>query len=106
MEAKAALDCVNQIWSHADIEAFVSIICIDDNASTRAYLQHLFTGLDFKNPPRPTNKKGETKTGKQNDKGKLGQDHPVIKFLADLSRIVRTFCEVPICFEECGNGTK
>jgi hypothetical protein len=33
------------------------------------------------NMPRPKNKKGELKTGKQNDKGKLGQDHPIIQFL-------------------------
>jgi hypothetical protein len=38
MEAKAALNCVNQVWSHAYIEAFVSIICLNSNASTRAYI--------------------------------------------------------------------
>ncbi len=93
MEAQAALDCVNQIWSHDDIEAFVRIICIDDDASTKAYLQHSFFDLDSKNLPRPKNKKGEPKTGKKNDKGKLGKDHPIIQFLADLSHRVRTFAK-------------
>jgi hypothetical protein len=57
MEAQAALDCVNQIWSHNNIEAYVRLICIDDNASTKAYLQHSFFDLDSKNMPRPKNKK-------------------------------------------------
>jgi hypothetical protein len=93
MEAQAALDCVNQVWSHADIAAFISIICLDDDATTRAYLQHCFADLDSKNLPRPKNQKGETKKGKVNDKGKLGRDHPMIKFLADLSHRVRTFAK-------------
>jgi hypothetical protein len=38
-------------------------------------------------------KLGEPKTGKQNDKEKLGQDHPIIKFLADLSHRVRTLAK-------------
>jgi hypothetical protein len=94
MEAKAALDCVNQVGSsHADIEGFVSMICLDDGASTRAYLQHSFANLDDKNLPHLKNKKGETKTGKRNNKGKLGKDHPIIQFLADLSHRVRTFAK-------------
>jgi hypothetical protein len=40
MEAKAALDCVNQVWSEADIEAFISMICINNDATARVYLQH------------------------------------------------------------------
>jgi hypothetical protein len=93
MEAQAALDCVNQIWSHDGIEAFVRLICIDDDASTKAYLQHSFFDLDSKNMLRPKNKKGEPKTGKKNNKGKLGKDHLVIQFLADLSHRVRTFAK-------------
>jgi hypothetical protein len=38
IKAQAALDCVNQVWSHKDIKAFVRLICIDDDASTKAYL--------------------------------------------------------------------
>jgi hypothetical protein len=93
MEAQAALDCVNKVWSHADISAFINIICLDDDATTRAYLQHSFAHLDANNLPRPTNKKGEPKTGKRNDKGKLHKEHPVIQFLADLSHRVRTFAK-------------
>jgi hypothetical protein len=91
MEAKAALDCVEQVWSHKEVSAFISIICIDDDATTKAYLQHSFADLLAKQLPRPLNKKGEPKSGKVNDKGKLQKDHPVIKFLADLSHRVRSF---------------
>jgi hypothetical protein len=93
MEAKAALDCVNKVWLHAWIEAFISIICYNNDATTRAYLQHCFANLDWKNLPRSTNKKSEPKTGKRNNKGQLGKDHPVIKFLADLSHQVCTFAK-------------
>jgi hypothetical protein len=94
MEVKASLDCVNKVWSHAWIEAFISITCINDDATmTRAYFQHSFANLDWKNLPRSTNKEGEPKTGKRNNKGQLGKDHPVIKFLADLSLQVRTFAK-------------
>jgi hypothetical protein len=92
MEAQAALDCVNQVWLHTDIAAFISIICLDNNAS-RAYLQHCFAELDSKNLPGPKNKKGETKKGKVNDKGKLARDHPIIKLLANLSHRVLTFAK-------------
>jgi hypothetical protein len=93
MEALAALDCVNQIWSHEDIDAFISIICLDDDATTRAYLKHSFADLAAMDLPRPLDKNGVPKTGKKNDKGKLGKDHPVITFLADLSHRVRTFAK-------------
>jgi hypothetical protein len=36
MEAKAALDCVNKVWSHSEIAAFIELICIDNDASTKA----------------------------------------------------------------------
>jgi hypothetical protein len=81
MEAKAALDCVNKVWLHSEIAASIELICIDDDALTKAYLQHLFADLDFSNLPHPKNKKGEAKTGKRNSKGKLGKDHPAIKSL-------------------------
>jgi hypothetical protein len=93
MEAKAALDCVHQIWTHDEIAAFVEIICIDDDASTKAYLCHCFFDLDAKGLPRPKNKKGEEKRGKRYDKGNLWTDHPMIQFLADLSHRVRTFAK-------------
>jgi hypothetical protein len=35
----------------------------------------------------------KNKTGKKNDKGRLGKDHPAIKFLAYLSHRVRTFAK-------------
>jgi hypothetical protein len=88
MEAKAALDCMNKVWMHTKITAFVEIICIDDDASTKAYLQHSFADLISNNLPWPKNKKGEPKTGKQYDKGKLKKEHPAIKFLANLSHQV------------------
>jgi hypothetical protein len=105
MEAKAALDCVNKVWTHPEIAAFVEIICIDDDASTKAYLQHSFADLDSKNLPRPRNKKGEPKTGKRNDKGKLGKEHPSITFLADLSHRVRTFAKYLYGLKTAGVAT-
>jgi hypothetical protein len=91
MEAQAALDCVNQIWTHEEIVAFIDVVCIDDDATTRAYLAHCFRDLELKGLPRPKTKSGKIKTGARNDKGKLGKDHPVIIFLADLSHRVRTY---------------
>jgi hypothetical protein len=88
MEAKAALDCVNNVWTNEMIAAFVGLICVDNDASTRANLQHCFADLDLQNLPQPKNKKGEFKTGKKTNKGQLSRDHPAIKFLADLSRRV------------------
>jgi hypothetical protein len=44
-----------------------------------------FADLLATNLPQPLDKKGEPETGKVNNKGKLCKDHPVIKFLADLS---------------------
>jgi hypothetical protein len=61
MEAKAALDCVEQVWLHKEVSAFISIICIDDDVTTKAYLQHSFADLLAKNLPRPLNKKGKDK---------------------------------------------
>ncbi len=49
MGANAALDCVNQVWSHKENVAFVELICIDNDASTKANLQHSFVDLDSKN---------------------------------------------------------
>jgi hypothetical protein len=49
MEAKVALECVNKIWLHADISAFIDIVCIDDDATPKAYLTHCFADLDFNN---------------------------------------------------------
>ncbi len=77
MEAKAALECLNKIWSHEEISAFIDIVCIDDNATTKAYLSHCFADLDFNEIARPTNTKGAAKTAKKDDKGKLPRDHPV-----------------------------
>ncbi len=84
MEAKAALECVNRVWSESDTRAFIDIICIDDDASTRAYLSHSFADLDEMQMPRPTTKAGVPKTAKRDDKGRLPKNHPVIMFLADL----------------------
>jgi hypothetical protein len=75
MEAKAALDCANKVWLHSEIAAFIELICIDNNALTKAYLQHSFEDLDSNNLPCPKDKNGKTKTGKKNDKGRLGKDH-------------------------------
>ena len=49
MEAKAVLECVNKIWTHSEIAALVTLICIDDDASTKGYLSHKFEDLDFLN---------------------------------------------------------
>jgi hypothetical protein len=46
MEVKVALECVNRVWSSSEIRAFIEIICVDDDASTRAYLSHSFADLD------------------------------------------------------------
>jgi hypothetical protein len=93
MEAKAALECLNKIWSHEEISAFIDIVCIDDDATTKAYLSHCFADLDFNEIARPTNTKGEAKTAKKDDKGKLPRDHPVVVFLADLSHRIRSFAK-------------
>jgi hypothetical protein len=91
MEARATLECVNKVWGSSEINAFIDVICIDDDASTRAYLKHSFLDLDALGLPRLTTKTGKPKKSKMDGKGKLGRDHPVIKFLADLCHRVRSF---------------
>jgi hypothetical protein len=91
MEPLAALDCVNKVWTHEQISAFIEIICLDDDASTKAYLSHSFADLDARNMPRPKNSKGKAKKDKRDDKGRLPRNHPAIRFLADLCHRVRTF---------------
>jgi hypothetical protein len=91
MEAKAALECVNQVWTSDETRAFIEVICIDDDASTKAYLSHSFADLDALLKAHPTTKKGVPKTAKRDDKGRLPKNHPVITFLADLCHRVRTF---------------
>jgi hypothetical protein len=46
MEARAALECVNNVWGSSEIRIFIEDICIDDDASTRAYLKHSFEDLN------------------------------------------------------------
>jgi hypothetical protein len=48
MEVKAALECVTKVWTHGEIQAYINIICLDDEASMEAYLAHKFAGLDAK----------------------------------------------------------
>jgi hypothetical protein len=84
MEAKAALSCVNKVWSHETIRTFITVVCIDDNATTKAYLSHSFADLDAKDLPRPTNSNGEPKTSTRDNKGKLPKAHPVMTFVANL----------------------
>jgi hypothetical protein len=92
MEAKAALECVNRVWSTSETRAFINIICINDNASTKvSYLSHSFAKLDDLLMLRPTRKAGVPKTAKRDDKGGLAKNHPPITFLADLCHRVRTF---------------
>ncbi len=91
MEAKAALECVNIVWSESDTRAFIDIICIDDDASTRAYLSHSFAYLDAMQMPRQTTKAGVPKTAKGDNKGRLPKNHTIITFLADLHHHVQTF---------------
>jgi hypothetical protein len=91
MEAKGALDCLLSVWTHSEICAFIDIVCIDDDATTKAYLTHRFEDLDALGLPRPTNTKGEPKTAKADNKGQLPRNHPIIIFLADLCHRVRTF---------------
>jgi hypothetical protein len=91
MEAKAALECVNRVWSESETRAFIDIFCIDDDASTGAYLSHSFANLDVMQMPCPTTKAGVPKRVKQDDKGRLPKNHPIITFLANLCHCVRTF---------------
>ncbi len=93
MEAQAALECVMQIWGHGGVTAFIEVICIDDDATTKAYLAHSFADLDKKGIPRPKTKKGVPKTTARDNKGKLLGEHPVISFFADLSHRVRTYAK-------------
>jgi hypothetical protein len=50
--------------------------------------------------------KSTPKTGKRNNKGKLGKEHPAIKFLADLiSHRVRTFAKYLYALKKVGIAT-
>jgi hypothetical protein len=69
MEALAALECVNKVWTHSEISAFIDIICLDDNATTKAYLHHSFADLDTLLMPRPTDSKGRPKKLKNKTRG-------------------------------------
>jgi hypothetical protein len=92
MAVQAALECMMKIWGHEGVRAFIKVICLDNNATTKAYLAHSFVDLDKKGLPRPTTKKGIPKTTVARDnKGKLLGLHPVISFLADLSHQVQTY---------------
>ena len=71
MEAKATLECVTQVWTHGQTSAFIDVICIDDNAMTKAYLAHSFADLVALNMPRPKNRKREPKSAKRDNKGRL-----------------------------------
>jgi hypothetical protein len=75
MEAKAALECVNRVWSRSETSKFIDVICIDEDASRRAYLSHSFAALDKMKLSRPTTKAGVTKASKRDDKGKLPESH-------------------------------
>jgi hypothetical protein len=36
-QSRPALDwCVNKVWSHSEIAAFIELICIDNDTSTKA----------------------------------------------------------------------
>jgi hypothetical protein len=91
MEAKAALECVSKVWAHSEILAFIDIICLNNDAMTKAYLHHSYANLDTLLMPRPKNKKGEPKRSKKDNKGQLPRNHPAINFLADLCHGVYTF---------------
>jgi hypothetical protein len=84
IEAKAALECVDRVWSISETRAFKDIICIDGGASTITYLSHSFADLDAMQMPRPTTKVGVQKTAKRSNKGRLPKNHPPTKFLAGL----------------------
>ena len=90
MEATAALEMVKRVFEHEHVKAFVAEMVIDDDASTRALLRHSLEELlvkvtDF-NWPRDVKGRKLPK-----NVGKLPWDHPVIKFLADLTHRIRTF---------------
>jgi hypothetical protein len=102
MEAQAALDCVMKIWGHEGVRAFIDVICLDDDATTKAYLAHCFADLDARGIPRPTNKKGIPKTSARDNKGQLLGVHPVISFLADLSHRVRTYAKYLYALKQVG----
>jgi hypothetical protein len=91
MEARAALECVFKVWTHSEISAFIDILCIDDDASTKAYLSRTFKELNQLNLPQPTNRKGQPKTAQKDNKGKLPPDHLIINFLANLCHQVWRF---------------
>jgi hypothetical protein len=84
MEALAALECVNKVWTHSEILAFIDIICLNNNATTKAYLHHRFADLDAFLMPRRKEIKGEPKISEKDDKGQLPRNHPAIISLADL----------------------
>jgi hypothetical protein len=69
MEARAALECVNKVWGSTEIRSFIEVICIDDNASTRAYLKHSFEDLDALGLPRPATKTDKPKNPRKTTRG-------------------------------------
>jgi hypothetical protein len=58
MDEKAARECVKIVWSRSEMRAFIDIICIDNDASTRAYLSHSISDLDGMQMPCPVTKAG------------------------------------------------
>jgi hypothetical protein len=56
MEVKAALECVNRVWSRSETRAFIDIIYIDNDPSRRAYLSHCCTDLDEMKLPHQATK--------------------------------------------------
>ena len=91
MEAKAALECVERVWLHSQISAFMDLICTYDDSTTKAYLTHSFANLDALERPSPTNKKGEPRKSKKEDKERLLKHHAAIEFLSGLCHQVQTF---------------
>jgi hypothetical protein len=92
MEATAALEMVKEIFDNENIQAFVSEMVLDDDASTRALLSHCLSELlqKVKDYEWPLDSNGK-KIPKTKDVGKLPFDHPIILFLADLTHRIRCF---------------
>ena len=75
-EALAALECVNKVWTHSEISAFIDIICLDDDATTKAYLHHSFADLEALLMPHPTDSKGRPKKIKETRQGATTKEPP------------------------------
>jgi hypothetical protein len=97
-EGKGCPGMCKEVWSRRETRAFIDVICIDDDASTRAYLSHGFADLDETKLPCPTTKAGVTKTSKRDNKGKTTKEPPTNHVLSGLMPPSPNLWQVPLAW--------